>query len=85
MDEKDTSLEQISFKDGMHKLEEIVAQLEGGDMELEESLKRYSEGVKLLSVLQGKLDSAEQEVKVLMGELESAPEDGIQDTTLSKA
>lgn len=75
----------LTFKQGMDELERIVRSLESGDMELEESLELYAKGVKLLGVLQGKLDAAEQQVQVLMGQLAQAPEDDIQDNTLSKA
>ncbi len=75
----------VTFREGMDELEGIVRLLESGTLELEESLERYSEGVALLAELQKRLASAEQRVEVLMGELEDAPEDAIQDTTLLKA
>lgn len=80
-----TEENQITFKEGMAQLERIVSSLESGDMELEQSLEQYAKGVKLLGVLQGRLDAAEQQVQVLMGELADAPEDDVQDTTLLKA
>lgn len=82
---QDESMKDVTFKQGMEELERIVAALESGDMELEQSLEKYAKGVQLLGVLQGKLDAAEQQVQVLMGELAAAPEDDIQDSTLSKA
>lgn len=85
MAEKTVSETDLTFKQGMDELERIVRSLESGDMELEESLEQYAKGVKLLGVLQGKLDTAEQQVQVLMGQLAQAPEDDIQDITLSKA
>lgn len=85
MAEKTVSETDLTFKQGMDELERIVRSLESGDMELEESLELYAKGVKLLGVLQGKLDAAEQQVQVLMGQLAQAPEDDIQDSTLSKA
>ncbi len=72
----------ITFKEGMDELEKIVSELESGSLELEESLDTYAKGVKLLSELQAKLMSAQQRVEVLMGELEEAPADEVQDTTL---
>lgn len=75
----------LTFKEGMDELEQIVAALESGDMELEQSLEKYAKGVELLGLLQGKLDAAEQQVQVLMGDLAAAPEDDVQDSTLSKA
>lgn len=85
MAEKTVSETDLTFKQGMDELERIVRSLESGDMELEESLELYAKGVKLLGVLQGKLDTAEQQVQVLMGQLAQAPDDDIQDSTLSKA
>ena len=52
---------------------------------MEESLTSYARGVALLASLQRRLDAAEQQVDVLMGELAPAPDDEVQDTTLSKA
>ncbi|MDR2108881.1 MAG: exodeoxyribonuclease VII small subunit [Coriobacteriales bacterium] len=68
-------LEGLSFREGSEELEAIVRQLEGNQLELEESLKLYERGVRLLRQLQGQLDTAQQKVTVLMGELE-ASEDG---------
>lgn len=81
----ETNSDDLSFKQGMDKLEQIVSLLESGDLELEDSLKKYSEGITLLSNLQKKLVEAEQTVEVLMGQLEDAPDDEIQDTTLLNA
>ena len=39
----------------------------------------------VIVALQNKLDAAEQQVQVLMGQLAQAPEDDVQDSTLSKA
>ena len=76
---------ELTFKEGMELLESTVQKLESGDLELEESLKEYSKGVSLLAELQSRLSSAEQQVEVLMGSLEAAPDDSVQDTTLLKA
>ncbi len=85
MTKKEAVDKDLTFKQGMEELERIVSALESGDMELEQSLEKYAQGVELLSMLQEKLDSAEQQVQVLMGQLATAPEDDIQDRTLSKA
>lgn len=63
--------EQLSFGEALAELESIVAQLEGGQLELEESLSRYERGVGLLRSLQAKLAEAQQKVTMLIGELES--------------
>lgn len=75
----------MTFREGMSKLDEIVHSLESGSLELEDSLTKYAEGVQLISELQKRLSSAEQQVEVLMGELDAAPDDEVQDTTLNKA
>lgn len=63
--------ENIVFGEALAELESIVAQLESGQLELEESLERYQRGVGLLKALQHKLAQAQQQVTVLMGELEA--------------
>ena len=60
-----------SFGDALGELDRIVAELESGQLELEESLVRYERGVALLRGLQAKLADAQQKVTMLLGELES--------------
>ena len=78
-------VEDMTFRGAMAELEGIVTLLESDTLELEESLERYGRGVTLLASLQKRLDAAEQQVDVLMGELEAAPDDETQDSTLTKA
>ncbi len=78
-------VEDMTFREAMAELESIVTLLESDTLELEESLERYGRGVTLLASLQKRLDAAEQQVDVLMGELEAAPDDETQDSTLTKA
>ncbi len=85
MSESENKFEGLSFREGMAELEGIVQVLESGTLELEESLEKYAKGVALLTELQKRLNTAQQKVEVLMGELEEAPDDEVQDTTLSKA
>ena len=63
-------VEEMSFGESIKELEGIVALLEGGQLELEESLARYERGVTLIRSLQEKLSSAEQKVTTLLGEIE---------------
>ena len=64
---KDTrNVEDLSFKEASVELEQIVRSLEAGDLELEESLERYSRGVELLKSLRERLANAEQKVRVLL-------------------
>lgn len=56
----------MTFKEASIELEQIVRALESGDLELEDSLERYSRGVELLKSLRTRLSSAEQKVRVLL-------------------
>lgn len=85
MADKLTPVEDLTFREAMAELEGIVQVLESGTLELEESLKKYARGIELLASLQKRIDEAEQQIEVLMGELEEAPSDDVQDTTLLKA
>jgi len=61
----------------MRELEQIVEQLESGDLSLDKSLKQFEKGVKLSRDCQAALTDAEQKVQVLMnsGLKDIAPED----------
>ena len=85
MTEEDAKLKNVSemsFKEGLVELDQIVRALEGNQLELEQSIASYERGVELLGALQKRLDDAQQKVTVLMGELEPENDDSI-DTTLS--
>ena len=51
-----------SFEDNMQRLEQIVHIIEKGDVSLEESLKLFQEGTKLVGKCQIMLDQAQLEV-----------------------
>ncbi|MBN1664913.1 MAG: exodeoxyribonuclease VII small subunit [Deltaproteobacteria bacterium] len=56
------------FEDAMDKLEDIVKKMEAGNMSLDESLKAFEEGIKLVRVCTKKLDEAQRRVDVLLAE-----------------
>ncbi|HIZ46329.1 MAG TPA: exodeoxyribonuclease VII small subunit [Candidatus Olsenella pullistercoris] len=67
-------IDEMTFKEASVELEQIVRSLESGDLELEDSLERYSRGVELLKSLRERLAGAEQKVRVLLDATdESAP------------
>lgn len=70
-DDTTGSAAEMAFGDALAELETIVTQLESGQLELEESLKRYERGVALLRALKARLADAQQKVTMLMGELEA--------------
>ena len=70
-------MKEIKFEDALAKLEKIVADLEGGSLSLEESLKRYEEGIELSRLCLKKLETAKKTVESLVkketGETETKP------------
>ena len=40
-------MEEINFEEAMKKLEQITAELEKGDLSLDEAVKKFEEGIKL--------------------------------------
>lgn len=63
-------IEQMSFKEGLVELDQIVRALESNQLELEASIESYERGVALLGSLKKRLDNAQQKVTVLMGQLD---------------
>ena len=57
----------MEFEKKLHRLEDIVAQMEKGDLSLESSLKLFEEGVQLSRECHQKLNEAEAQVKKLVG------------------
>ncbi len=57
------------FETALAQLESLVVQMEGGALPLDQSLAAYQQGVELARICQRLLDSAEQQVKVLQGNL----------------
>jgi exodeoxyribonuclease VII small subunit len=55
----------IKFEDALKRLEQIVDQLEGGDLPLEESLKVFEEGVALARCCGKYLEEAEKRIELL--------------------
>lgn len=56
---------EMTFEEGMARLEQIVLNLEKGEVPLENSMELFTEGTKLSALLQKKLDEAEAKVKKL--------------------
>ena len=65
MNKKNKS-EDIKFETALKKVEDIVARLEDGDLDLEKSIELFEEGVTLSKVLQKKLDEAEKKIEKLV-------------------
>jgi len=54
------------FEEAQKKLEDIVARMETGELSLEESLKAFEEGIRLVRLCNGKLDEAQRRIDLLV-------------------
>jgi exodeoxyribonuclease VII small subunit len=61
-----------TFEASLKELEQIVKQLEDGDLELEESLKLFEDGVRLSRECRERLTNAERRIEVLMKEADGS-------------
>ena len=62
-----------TYEDSVKRLEDIVSALECGDASLDESLKLFEEGTKLVHDCGAMLDKAEQKVMKLSKGADGAP------------
>lgn len=72
----------IHFEQSVTELEEIVKQLEKGELTLEESLKQFEKGIGLARRCQDALNQAEQKIETLTtlhATPESNPDDELSD------
>ena len=61
-----------SFEESVNELEQIVTQLEEGDLALEDSLKLFEDGVRLSRECRERLTAAERRIEVLMKEADGS-------------
>lgn len=57
---------EMKFEDALQKLETIVSDMESGELTLENSLKKYEEGMKLSRFCTKKLKEAEKKIEILL-------------------
>jgi exodeoxyribonuclease VII small subunit len=60
-----TNQQPSSFETAMAELNELVAQMETGQLPLEESVSAYQRGTELIKFCTSQLEKVEQQVKVL--------------------
>lgn len=71
-----TKSKELSFEQQLGELESLVAQLESGELPLEQALKHFERGIQLTRECQTALEAARQKVQILMqkdGQTELAP------------
>jgi exodeoxyribonuclease VII small subunit len=58
-----------SFEQALAELEKIVSKMESGELTLEQALATHKRGLELAKFCQQRLEAAQQQVKVLEGEV----------------
>lgn len=53
----------LTFEEGMAALEALVEKMNGGELDLEQSMKAYEEGMALVSQLQAMLDAHRKKIE----------------------
>ncbi len=59
-----------NFELSIDQLEKIVSELESGDLSLEDSIKKFEEGMKLSKLCSKMLDETEQKILMLVKDTE---------------
>ncbi|MEJ3632787.1 exodeoxyribonuclease VII small subunit [Vibrio vulnificus] len=65
--------ENMSFEVTIEELDNLVDQLENGDLALDDALKKFERGIALARASQAKLTEAEQRVSILLSDSDDAP------------
>ena len=71
-----TSTKKFNLEKALADLEELVEELESGDLPLEKAMKKFEDGIKLTRGCQTALKEAEQKVEIL---LKSAGSENLED------
>ncbi len=67
-------METINFEENMEKLEKIVNELEKGELNLDDSVKKFEEGIQLSKECNKILEEAEKKITILLEEAETTEE-----------
>ncbi|MDO9567350.1 MAG: exodeoxyribonuclease VII small subunit [Candidatus Desulfaltia sp.] len=60
----------LTFEKSMKELEQIVQELESGDLSLEGAIKKFEEGIRLTKFCSEKLDETEKKITMLLRDQE---------------
>jgi exodeoxyribonuclease VII small subunit len=69
----ETPVAEMSFEAAMKELEQVVTQLERGDVALDDSIKLYERGAELKKRCEQKLKEAEEKVAAITFDGDGAP------------
>lgn len=65
----ETANSTTNFEKALKELEQIVKELESGDVNLDESLKKFEQGIELYKKCRSTLETAEKKIKILSDSL----------------
>lgn len=65
MNKKTAKTEEPKFEVALARLEKIVEEMESGELSLEDSLKRYEEGIGLARFCGGKLNEVQKKIEII--------------------
>ena len=60
---------ELTFESALAELEKIVSRMESGELSLEQALATHKRGLELARFCQQRLEAAQQQVKVLEGDV----------------
>lgn len=63
-----TENKELNFEETMQELEKIVQELEKGDLNLDDSINKFEEGMKLSKSVSDYLEKAEKKITVLIND-----------------
>ena len=67
-----------SFEENMEELEKVVAELEKGDLNLDDSVSRFEQGIKISKECSKILEEAEKKITILVQKDDEMKEENFQ-------
>jgi len=64
----DKELKDYSYEEAMEKLEDILSKMDRGEVPLDESMKNFEEGMKLIKHCEDIINSYERRITKIVGE-----------------
>ena len=61
-------MSEMNFEKAMERLNEITAELESGELELDKSMERFEEGLKRIAMCRKKLENTKAKISKLSGD-----------------
>ena len=65
INKKETETEALRLEDAMARIDQVVAAMDSDQIDLEQALKLYEEGVRLVKLCRDRLEDAERTVRML--------------------